>query len=297
MPVFKGSGVAVVTPFNEEGVNFEKLGELIEWHIKEGTDAIIICGTTGEASTMTQEEQQAAIKFTVEKVAGRIPVIAGTGSNNTAHAVEMSEYAQSAGADALLVITPYYNKTTQKGLVAHFTEIARHVDIPIIIYNVPSRTSLNMLPETYLELSKHVDNVVGVKEASGDIVQVAEIARIMGKSFEIYSGNDDQVIPIMSLGGLGVISVTANIIPAKIHEMTTAYLNGDIEKARNMQLELNPLNKALFIETNPIPVKTAMNLMGFNVGPLRLPLVEMSGKNLEYLKSVLSKYGLLKEAN
>ncbi|EMT39999.1 dihydrodipicolinate synthase [Thermoanaerobacter thermohydrosulfuricus] len=297
MPVFKGSGVAIVTPFNEEGVNFEKLGELIEWHIKEGTDAIIICGTTGEASTMTQEEQQAAIKFTVEKVAGRIPVIAGTGSNNTAHAVEMSEYAQSAGADALLVITPYYNKTTQKGLVAHFTEIARHVDIPIIIYNVPSRTSLNMLPETYLELSKHVDNVVGVKEASGDIVQVAEIARIMGKSFEIYSGNDDQVIPIMSLGGLGVISVTANIIPAKIHEMTTAYLNGDIERARDMQLELNPLNKALFIETNPIPVKTAMNLMGFNVGPLRLPLVEMSDKNLEYLKSVLSKYGLLKEAN
>jgi len=297
MPVFKGSGVAIVTPFNEEGVNFEKLGELIEWHIKEGTDAIIICGTTGEASTMTQEEQQAAIKFTVEKVAGRIPVIAGTGSNNTAHAVEMSEYAQSTGADALLVITPYYNKTTQKGLVAHFTEIARHVDIPIIIYNVPSRTSLNMLPETYLELSKHVDNVVGVKEASGDIVQVAEIARIMGKSFEIYSGNDDQVIPIMSLGGLGVISVTANIIPAKIHEMTTAYLNGDIERARGMQLELNPLNKALFIETNPIPVKTAMNLMGFNVGPLRLPLVEMSDKNLEYLKSVLSKYGLLKEAN
>ncbi|AEM78346.1 4-hydroxy-tetrahydrodipicolinate synthase [Thermoanaerobacter wiegelii] len=297
MPVFKGSGVAIVTPFNEEGVNFEKLDELIEWHIKEGTDAIIICGTTGEASTMTQEEQQAAIKFTVEKVAGRIPVIAGTGSNNTAHAVEMSEYAQSAGADALLVITPYYNKTTQKGLVAHFTEIARHVDIPIIIYNVPGRTSLNMLPETYLELSKHVDNVVGVKEASGDIVQVAEIARIMGKSFEIYSGNDDQVIPIMSLGGLGVISVTANIIPAKIHEMTTAYLNGDIERARDMQLELNPLNKALFIETNPIPVKTAMNLMGFNVGPLRLPLVEMSDKNLEYLKSVLTKYGLLKEAN
>lgn len=245
MPVFKGSGVAIVTPFKEEGVNFEKLGELIEWHIKEGTDAIIICGTTGEASTMTQEEQQAAIKFTVEKVAGRIPVIAGTGSNNTAHAVEMSEYAQSAGADALLVITPYYNKTTQKGLVVHFAEIARHVDIPIIIYNVPSRTSLNMLPETYLELSKHVDNVVGVKEASGDIVQVAEIARIMGKSFEIYSGNDDQVIPIMSLGGLGVISVTANIIPAKIHEMTTAYLNGDIERARDMQLELNPLNKAL----------------------------------------------------
>ncbi|HHW57080.1 MAG TPA: 4-hydroxy-tetrahydrodipicolinate synthase [Clostridia bacterium] len=297
MSVFKGSGVAIVTPFNENGVNFDKLGELIEWHIKEGTDAIIICGTTGEASTMTDEEQRQAIKFTVEKVAGRIPVIAGTGSNNTAHAIEMSEYAQSAGADALLVITPYYNKTTQKGLVAHFTEIAKHVDIPIIIYNVPSRTSLNMLPETYLEVRKKAENIVGVKEASSDIVQIAEIARTMGKSFEIYSGNDDQVIPIMSLGGLGVISVTANIIPAKIHEMTTAYLNGNIEKARDMQLELNPLNKALFIETNPIPIKTAMNLMGFGVGPVRLPLVEMSDKNLEYLKSVLVKYGLLKEAN
>lgn len=297
MSVFKGSGVAIVTPFNNEGVNFEKLGELIEWHIKEGTDAIIVCGTTGEASTMTQKEQQETIKFTVEKVAGRIPVIAGTGSNNTAHCIEMSEYAESVGVDALLVITPYYNKTTQKGLVAHFREVASHVEKPIIVYNVPSRTGMNMNPETFLEISKFVDNVVGVKEASGDIVQVAEIARIMGKSFEIYSGNDDQVIPIMSLGGLGVISVTANILPGKIHEMAISYLQGDIEKARDLQLELNPLNKAMFVETNPIPVKTAMNLMGFEVGPLRLPLVDMSDKNLEYLKSVLKKYGFaLKEA-
>lgn len=297
MSVFKGSGVAIVTPFNKTGVNFEKLGELIEWHIKEGTDAIIICGTTGEASTMTQKEQQDAIKFTVEKVNGRIPVIAGTGSNNTAHCIEMSEYAESVGADALLVITPYYNKTTQRGLVAHFIEIAKHVNKPIIIYNVPGRTAMNINPETFFEICKDVDNVVGVKEASGDIVQVAEIARIMGKSFEIYSGNDDQVIPIMSLGGLGVISVTANIIPNKIHEMAMSYLNGDIEKARDMQLELNPLNKAMFVETNPIPVKTALNLLGFEVGPLRLPLVDMSDKNLEYLKSVLKKYGFaLKEA-
>jgi len=293
MSVFKGSGVAIVTPFTESGINFEKLNELIEWHISEGTDAIIICGTTGEASTMSQHEQQDAIKFTVEKVNKRIPVIAGTGSNNTSHAVEMSEYAQSVGADALLVITPYYNKTTQKGLKAHFIEIAKHVDIPIIVYNVPSRTSLNMLPETYFEIKKTVENVVGVKEASGDIVQVAEIARIMGKTFEIYSGNDDQVIPIMSLGGLGVISVTANIVPAKIHQMAISYLNKDIEKALEMQLELNPLNKALFIETNPIPVKTALNLMGFDVGPLRLPLVDMSDKNLEFLKNVLAKYGLI----
>lgn len=292
MSVFKGSGVALVTPFTQDGVNFNKLAELLEWHIKEGTDAIIICGTTGEASTMTDKEKMDTIKFTVDKVARRIPVIAGTGSNNTAHSIEMSEYAASCGADALLVITPYYNKTTQSGLVKHFTEIARHVDKPIIIYNVPSRTSMNVKPETYLEICKSVSNVVGVKEASSDIVQIAEIARIMGDNFEIYSGNDDQVVPIMSLGGLGVISVTANIVPKKVHEMATSYLDGDIDKARKLQLELNPLNKVMFIETNPIPVKTAMNLMGYDVGPLRLPLVDMSEKNLETLKSVLKTYGL-----
>ncbi|AST58675.1 4-hydroxy-tetrahydrodipicolinate synthase [Thermoanaerobacterium thermosaccharolyticum] len=293
MPVFKGSGVALVTPFTEDGVNFNKLEELLEWHIKEGTDAVIICGTTGESSTMTEKERMDAIKFAVDKVAGRIPVIAGTGSNSTKHSIELSQYASSVGADALLVITPYYNKTTQAGLVKHFTEIAKNVDKPIIIYNVPSRTGMNVKPETYLEICKCVDNVVGVKEASSDIVQIAEIARIMGDKFEIYSGNDDQVVPILSLGGIGVISVTANIVPKKIHDMVMLYLNGDIEAARKLQLELNPLNSAMFIETNPIPIKTAMNLMGFGVGPLRLPLVDMSEKNLDTLKSTLKEYGLL----
>ncbi|AGB18672.1 4-hydroxy-tetrahydrodipicolinate synthase [Thermoanaerobacterium thermosaccharolyticum] len=293
MPVFKGSGVALVTPFTEDGVNFNKLEELLEWHIKEGTDAVIICGTTGESSTMTEKERMDAIKFAVDKVAGRIPVIAGTGSNNTKHSIELGQYASSVGADALLVITPYYNKTTQAGLVKHFTEIAKNVDKPIIIYNVPSRTGMNVKPETYLEICKHADNVVGVKEASSDIVQIAEIARIMGDKFEIYSGNDDQVVPILSLGGIGVISVTANIVPKKIHDMVMLYLNGDIKAARKLQLELNPLNSAMFIETNPIPIKTAMNLMGFGVGPLRLPLVDMSEKNLDTLKSTLKEYGLL----
>ncbi len=293
MPVFKGSGVALVTPFTEDGVNFNKLEELLEWHIKEGTDAVIICGTTGESSTMTEKERMDAIKFAVDKVAGRIPVITGTGSNSTKHSIELSQYASSVGADALLVITPYYNKTTQAGLVKHFTEIAKNVDKPIIIYNVPSRTGMNVKPETYLEICKCVDNVVGVKEASSDIVQIAEIARIMGDKFEIYSGNDDQVVPILSLGGIGVISVTANIVPKKIHDMVMLYLNGDIEAARKLQLELNPLNSAMFIETNPIPIKTAMNLMGFGVGPLRLPLVDMSEKNLDALKSTLKEYGLL----
>ncbi|MDK2807008.1 MAG: 4-hydroxy-tetrahydrodipicolinate synthase [Thermoanaerobacterium sp.] len=293
MPVFKGSGVALVTPFTEDGVNFNKLEELLEWHIKEGTDAVIICGTTGESSTMTEKERMDAIKFAVDKVAGRIPVIAGTGSNNTKHSIELSQYASSVGADALLVITPYYNKTTQAGLVKHFTEIAKNVDKPIIIYNVPSRTGMNVKPETYLEICKYVDNVVGVKEASSDIVQIAEIARIMGDKFDIYSGNDDQVVPILSLGGIGVISVTANIVPKKIHDMVMLYLNGDIKAARKLQLELNPLNSAMFIETNPIPIKTAMNLMGFGVGPLRLPLVDMSEKNLDTLKSTLKEYGLL----
>jgi len=293
MPVFKGSGVALVTPFTEEGVNFNKLEELLEWHIKEGTDAVIICGTTGESSTMTDKEKMDTIKFAVDKVKGRIPVIAGTGSNDTRHSIELSKYASSVGADALLVITPYYNKTTQAGLVKHFTEIAKNVDKPIIIYNVPSQTGMNVKPETYLEICKHVDNVVGVKEASSDIVQIAEIARIMGDKFEIYSGNDDQVVPILSLGGIGVISVTANIVPQKIHEMVMLFLNGDIEAARKLQLELNPLNSVMFIETNPIPVKTAMNLMGFNVGPLRLPLVDMSEKNLNALKTTLKEFGLI----
>lgn len=292
MPIFKGSGVAIVTPFTEDGVNYDKLGELLEWHIQNHTDAIIICGTTGESSTMTDEEKKNAIKYTVEKVAGRIPVIAGTGSNDTAHSIELSKYAESVGADALLCITPYYNKTTQKGLIAHFTAIADSVNIPIIIYNVPSRTGMNITPETLCTLSNH-PNIRGVKEASGNISQVAEIARLCGDKLDIYSGNDDQVVPILSLGGVGVISVTANILPSKVHEMVERYLNGDVNGARELQLELNPLNNMMFIETNPIPVKTAMNMMGMNVGKLRLPLIDMEDNHKEMLKQTLKKYGLL----
>lgn len=291
MSIFKGSGVAIITPFNENGVNYDKLGELLEWHIKNNTDAIIICGTTGEAATMTDEEKKGAIKYTVDKVAKRIPVIAGTGSNDTKHSVELSQFAQNIGADAVLCITPYYNKTTQKGLVAHFSTIARNINIPIIIYNVPSRTGMNITPLTLKELSKY-KNIAAIKEASGDISQIAEIARLC-KDIDIYSGNDDQVVPILSLGGIGVISVTANIMPKKVHEMVYSYISGDTTEALNIQLDLNPLNKVLFIETNPIPVKTAMNMMGMDVGPLRLPLVDMDVSHGEILKNTLKTYGLL----
>ncbi|WP_425448169.1 4-hydroxy-tetrahydrodipicolinate synthase [Dethiothermospora halolimnae] len=292
MTLFKGSGVAIVTPYKEDGIDFDKLGELIDWHIAEGTDALIICGTTGEASTMTENEQKEAIRFAVEATDGRIPVIAGTGSNNTNHAIEMSKYAEEIGADGLLVVTPYYNKTTQKGLVAHYTAIADNVNIPIIVYNVPGRTGVNVLPKTLEKLSKH-KNIIAVKEASGDISQVAEIARICPKDFSIYSGNDDMVVPLMSLGGKGVISVVANITPKDTHDMTMAFLNNDIEKAREIQLNMLGLIKALFIETNPIPIKTAMNLLGIDVGNLRLPLTDMVYSNLEILKYELKEYGLL----
>ena len=289
--LFKGSGVAIVTPFTENGVNLDKLGELIEWHIAEGTDAIIVCGTTGEASTMTEDEKKATIEYTVKKVDKRIPVIAGTGTNNTAYSIKMSKWAESVGVDGLLVITPYYNKTTQKGLIEHFTAIADAVNTPIIIYNVPGRTGMNINPETLYELSKH-QNIVAIKEASGNISQVAEMARLCGKDFAIYSGNDDQVVPILALGGIGVISVVANILPKDTHDMVYKFLEGDIEGSRELQFKMNPLINALFIETNPIPVKTAMNLMGMNVGPLRLPLTTMTSKNLEILKKEMLNYGL-----
>lgn len=291
MSLFTGSGVAIVTPFNDEGVDFKKLEELIEWHIAEKTDAIIICGTTGEASTMSEQERKETIKFTVDVVKGRIPVIAGTGSNNTKAAVEMSRWAESIGVDGLLVITPYYNKTTQRGAIEHFKAIASAVTKPIIIYNVPSRTGFNILPETLCELSK-IDNIVAVKEASGNISQVAEIAQLCGDKLDIYSGNDDQIIPIMSLGGKGVISVVANILPKDTHDMCEKFLNGDFKGALELQLNMIQLIKALFIETNPIPVKTAMNLMGMNVGFLRLPLVDMSPKNVEILKKEMINYGI-----
>lgn len=291
MNLFKGSGVAIVTPFKDGGIDFEKLEELIEWHIKEKTDSIIICGTTGESATMTDEERREAIKFTVEKVNNRIPVIAGTGSNNTKYSVELSKYADKVGADGLLVVTPYYNKSTEKGLIEHYEAIADNVNIPIIIYNVPGRTGLNILPKTIYELSKH-PNIRGVKEASGDIAQVAEIARLCPDNFYIYSGNDDMIVPLLSLGGVGVISVVANILPKDTHNMVYAYLNGDLEKAKKLQLKMKPLIDALFIEVNPIPVKEAMNLLGMEVGSTRLPLTSMAKDNKRVLEKELENYGL-----
>lgn len=289
MSIFKGSGVAIVTPFNENGVDFKKLEELLEWHIAQNTDAIIVCGTTGEASTMSEQEKKETIKFTVDAVKGRIPVIAGTGSNNTKVSIEMSRWADNIGVDGLLVITPYYNKTTQRGCIEHFKAIANEVSKPIIIYNVPSRTGLNITPETLLTLSK-IDNIAAVKEASSNIVQILEIAQLCGDNLDIYSGNDDQILPILSIGGKGVISVIANIIPKDTHNLCEKFFNKDLEGSLELQLNMLPLVKALFIETNPIPVKTAMNIMGMNVGNLRLPLVDMSPKNIELLKKEMLSY-------
>ena len=295
MSIFKGSGVAIVTPFNERGVDFKKLEELIEWQINSKTDAIIVCGTTGEASTMTEQERKETIKFVVDVVNKRIPVIAGTGSNNTAAAISMSKWAEKIGVDGLLVITPYYNKTTQKGLVEHFKAIANSVTSPIIIYNVPSRTALNITPRTLLKLCA-IQNIVAIKEASGDISQIAQIKALCGDRLDIYSGNDDQVIPILSLGAIGVISVLANIIPTDMHNMCELYLKGEHAEALKIQLGFLALNSAIFIETNPIPVKTAMNLMGMKVGPLRLPLCEMEENTLQILKKELKAYNIpLKE--
>lgn len=292
MSIFKGSGVAIVTPFNETGVNFDELSNLIEWHIKSKTDAIIVCGTTGEATTMTEVEKKETIKFVVDKVNKRIPVIAGTGSNNTASAIAMSKWAEDIGVDGLLVITPYYNKTTQKGLVKHFKAVSDAVNTPIIIYNVPGRTGLNITPSTLKELCED-KNIVAVKEASGNISQIAEIKALCGDKLDIYSGNDDQIIPILSLGGIGVISVLANIIPEDVHNMCELYFSGKVNKALKIQLDSLALTNALFIETNPIPVKTAMNLMNMKVGELRLPLCEMSENNLEVLKKELKAYNLM----
>lgn len=292
MSIFEGSGVAIVTPFNDNGVNYKKLKELLEWHIKEGTDAIIICGTTGEATTMSEEEKKLTIKFTVDVVNKRIPVIAGTGSNNTLSSIEMSKYAESVGVDGLLVITPYYNKTNSRGLIKHFEAINNSVNTPIILYNVPSRTGVNITPENLKELST-LSNVVAIKEASGNISQVVQMKALCGDKIDIYSGNDDQAIPILSLGGKGVISVLANIIPNAVHTMIKSYLNGDVKKALDLQLENLKLSSTLFIETNPIPIKTALNLIGKEVGPLRLPLYEMSDSNLMKLKDTLKEYNLL----
>ncbi len=292
-PVFTGSGVALITPFKDDlSINFDVLGELVEFQIANETDAIIACGTTGEAATMDDKEHLSVIEYVVKKVNGRIPVIAGTGSNDTRHGVELCKEAAALGADALLTVTPYYNKTTQRGLIEHFNVMADASDIPMIIYNVPSRTGLNVLPETMVELAKH-KNIVGIKEAGGNISQVAKLASLVGDKVTIYSGDDDQNVPILSLGGKGTISVLANIAPKKSHDMIASFLEGDIETARKLQLEAIALINALFIETNPIPVKKACELMGMNPGPLRLPLYEISEKNLEILKKEMTNYGLL----
>lgn len=289
--IFKGSAVALVTPFNETGVNFEKLGELVEYHIENHTDALVICGTTGEATTMSDDEQLATIKYVVDKVQKRIPVIAGTGSNNTAHSIYLSQEAEKLGADALLIITPYYNKANQRGLKLHFEEIAKSVNLPIILYNVPGRTSMNIKPSLVAELAK-IDNIVAVKEASGDLAQVAEVARLVPDDFAIYSGNDDSILQLLSVGGSGVISVLANVCPKDTHDLVEKFFDGDLEGSRKLQLDMKALIDALFIEVNPIPVKTAMNLLGFEVGNLRLPLAEMDEKNLAVLKQELINRGL-----
>ena len=288
-PIFTGSGVAIVTPFTNEGVDFNKLEELIEFQIKEGTDAIIICGTTGEASTMPDDEHKAAIKFTVDIVKKRIPVIAGTGSNDTKHAISLSKYAEAAGSDAILTVTPYYNKTSQKGLVEHFKAIANSVSIPVILYNVPSRTNLNINPETIYELSL-IPNVVGIKECNFN--QAGDIINLCGEDFAIYSGEDGMVFPFLSMGGKGVISVMANIIPKDTHNIVMKYINGDIAGSRKLQLATLNLIKALFSDVSPMPIKAAMNQLGMNVGKCRLPLIELSDKNLEYLKTEMKNYGI-----
>ena len=288
--LFKGSGVALVTPFNENGVDFEVLGKLVEYHISNNTDALIICGTTGEATTMCDEEQLSVIKYVVDKVNKRIPVIAGTGSNDTMHSIYLSQQAERLGADGLLVITPYYNKANQRGLKLHFETIAKSVNLPIIMYNVPGRTCMNMKPSLIAELAK-IDNIVAVKEASGDLAQVAEVARLVPDDFAIYSGNDDSILQLLSVGGSGVISVLANVCPKETHDLVYKFFDGDLEGARKLQLGMKPLIDALFIEVNPIPVKTAMNLLGFNVGKLRLPLADMDEQNLQVLKQELINFG------
>ncbi len=287
--LFKGCGTAIATPFTKDGVNFEELKKLLEFQIQEGADAIIVCGTTGESSTMTKQEKKDTIRFAIDTVAKRIPVIAGTGGNNTKEAIEMSQYAESVGADGLLLVTPYYNKTTQEGLIAHYSVIAQSVSIPIILYNVPSRTGVNILPETCLALSK-IPNIVAIKEASGNISQVAKIAALCKEDLAIYSGNDDQIIPILSLGGLGVISVLSNIEPKFTHQMVIDFLNGNTKAAKEAQLKCLPLVDALFCEVNPIPVKAALCMKGYDFGIPRLPLIEMSNKGKEKLQKAIEEF-------
>ena len=292
MSIFTGAGVALCTPFTQDGVNFDAFGKLIDFQIDGGTDALIVNGTTGEPSTMSEEEKRAALSFALERTAGRIPVIAGTGGNDTKKVIAASIEAQKMGADALLIVTPYYNKATQKGLIAHYTAVADAVDIPIIVYNVPGRTGLNMLPETLAALAEH-PNIAGMKEASGNLAQVSEMARLCGDKCDLYSGEDGLVVPLLSVGGKGVISVVSNIAPRIMHDMVEKFLSGDIAGARELQFKVNPLAAALFCEVNPIPAKTALRLIGIDAGPLRLPRTEMSDANLARLKREMQAFGLI----
>ena len=292
-PVFTGAAVAIITPMNADGsVNFEELGRIIDDQIAHGTDAIVICGTTGESPTLSDEEHTACIRYAVKQAAGRVPVIAGTGSNDTKYAIWLSQQAQADGADALLLVTPYYNKTSQAGLVAHYTAIANAVNLPCILYNVPSRTGCNLTPASLAQLAK-LPNINAVKEASGNISQVAEIAAACGTELNIYSGNDDQIVPLLAMGGKGVISVLSNVAPRQTHEICENFFKGDIQKSCQMQLDAIPLINALFCEVNPIPVKAALNMMGREAGPLRLPLTEMEPQNQERLKKAMQEYGIL----
>lgn len=293
--IFKGAGVAIATPFyeNGNGINYDELARLIDFNLNNGTDAIIIAGTSGESATMTDEEHEEIIKFTVDYVNKRVPVIAGTGSNDTRYAINLSQHADKAGADALLVVTPYYNKCTQKGLIKHFTSIADNVNVPIILYDVPSRTGVGITPETYAVLAEH-PRIAAVKEASGNISQVAETMSLCDDKLTFYSGNDDQIVPLLSLGAKGVISVLSNVMPQETHDMCQLFFDGKVEEAAKKQIEYFPLIKALFCEVNPIPVKVALRLMGFDMGPLRMPLCEMEDAHLEQLKTAMRKFNLIK---
>lgn len=291
--IFTGSGVAIVTPFNEHGVDFESFGRLIDYQIENGTDAIIVCGTTGESATMPDKEHISVVEYCVKKVNKRVPVIAGTGSNDTHHGVELSKACEAVGADGLLLVTPYYNKATQKGLIKHYTQIADNVHVPMILYNVPSRTGVNIAVDTLCELANH-ENIVAIKEASGNISLTSEMAAKCLDKIDIYSGNDDCITPILALGGVGVISVLANVAPQFTHDMCADFLEGRVEESRNKQLQAIELVNALFCEVNPIPVKTALNLMGFNAGQLRMPLCDMEPANLEKLKKAMKNFGILK---
>jgi 4-hydroxy-tetrahydrodipicolinate synthase len=291
--VFKGAGVAIVTPMNDDfSINYEKLGELIYWQVASGTDCIVICGTTGESTTMTDEEHVECIRYAVERTARRVPVLAGAGSNDTAYAVWLTKEAKRLGADATLHVTPYYNKTSQRGLVRHFNAVADAADLPVVLYNVPSRTGLNILPSTYLELSKH-PNIVATKEANGSISEIAKTRSLCGDELAMYSGNDDQIVPILALGGLGVVSVMSNVAPVQTRDICKLWFEGKKEESAKLQLELIGLVDALFSDVNPIPVKEALNLMGKAAGPCRLPLIEMTDASRGSLKAELIKYGLI----